>query len=104
MHTDFPNLDYPKLDYLVYYPRQYENYQPITIFNEKEEPMSLTKEYKHDQQSKENKLAIDLDALNEDGTLTAEGKDLLLNILLDDPEIRKKFDKALSDIMKEEDF
>lgn len=100
MYTDFPNLDYQ----LVYYPRQNDNHQPITIFNEKEEPMSLTKEYKHDQQSKENKLAIDLDALNEDGTLTAEGKDLLLNILIDDPEIRKKFDKALSDIMKEEDF
>lgn len=82
---------YPGVDYKV----EYKTFNDNDL---EEEKMSLAKKYLHEKKKEEDKKAIELGALYEDGTLTEEGKDLLLNILLSDPKIREQFDKVLKDI------
>lgn len=68
----------------------------ISQGNIEEDEMSLTKKYLFNKKSAKDRVAIEQGALNEDGTLTEQGKDLLLNLLLQDKDIRTKFDLALS--------
>lgn len=75
---------------------------PMPSFEKEEEDMGLTKQFKFENKTEEDKKAIELEALKDDGTLTEAGKDLLLNILLAEPDIREKFDNAISQIYGEE--
>lgn len=68
-----------------------------------EDKMNLSKAYKFNDKCDEDRRAIDMGALTEDGLLTCEGKDLLLNILLSDPKIREQFDKVLKDLDADEE-
>lgn len=91
-------VSFPKI---AYNPTEYKwEYGTLTT---KEKTMELSKAYKFNKKCKEDRRAIDLGALTEDGFLTCEGKDLLLNILLSDPKIREQFDKALEDIDESEE-
>ena len=74
-----------------------------TSLDDKEEKMSLAQRYLHEKKSATDRLAIDMGVLNEDGTLTCEGKDFLLNLLLQDKDIRTRFDLALGVVKKEEE-
>lgn len=77
------------------------NYK-IAVKN-KEEKMSLVQQYLHKQKNENDKVAIEVGAMNDDGTLTCEGKELLLNILLTDPKIREQFDKAIELLKKDKE-
>lgn len=78
------------------------NYQFIVNNDNKEDTMSLTKDYKRAKLNDDERLARDYGALGEDGTLTEKGKDLFLNILLEDEELKAKFIKAIKKIDEDE--
>lgn len=63
--------------------------------NNKEKEMTLAKKYLFNKKSANEKYAIEQGALDEDGLLTEEGKDFLLNLLLQDEDIKKRFYSAL---------
>ena len=107
-YDDFPVVD--PLPPIRYIPYKWDKDQIIkiinngvTIFDNEEDEMSLIKEYKRAKLNEEEKKARDWGALTEDGTLTECGKDLLLNLLLEDKEIHDKFIKAIDQIDKESD-
>lgn len=77
-----------------------EPYQITYSFN-KEDKMSLAEEDIFNKKNKADKQAVEQGALNKDGLLTEQGKDLLLNLLLQDKDIRTKFDLALATIGKD---
>ena len=91
-------IGFPKI---AYNPTEYK--WEYKTFNLEEEKMELSKAYKFNKKCDEDRRAIDLGALTEDGLLTCEGKDLLLNILLSDPKIREQFDKVLKELDKDEE-
>ena len=68
----------------------------------KEEEMTPTKKYLFNKKSAKEKHAVELGVLDEDGLLTEDGKDFLLNLLLEDEHIKNIFYNALHSI-KEED-
>lgn len=68
----------------------------------KEDKMSLAEEYIFNKKNEADKQAVKQGALNKDGLLTEQGKDLLLNLLLQDKDIRTKFDLALATIEKDD--
>ena len=63
---------------------------------------SYAKKYEMLGKGDEELDAIKKGLLNEDGTLTQEGKDLLLQVLLNDDDIRKRFFEAIS-LIEDED-
>lgn len=73
------------------------------IFLEKENQMSLAKKYVNKNRNKLERRAIEEGLIREDGTLTGEGKDLLLQILLDDKEIKDKFFQAINELTKDKE-
>ena len=68
----------------------------------KEDKMSLAEEYIFNKKNEADKQAVKQGALNKDGLLTEQGKDLLLNLLLQDKDIRTRFDLALATIEKDD--
>lgn len=78
------------------------NFLKFDNLNEKENKMSLAKKYIFNKKDESDKQAIKQGALDEDGTLTEQGKDLLLNLLLQDKDIRTKFNLALTTIAKDD--
>lgn len=99
MYYKHKRMEEKKMDYRVNLPYKIDwDWQGATTLKTKEKIMELSKAYKFNKKCKEDRRAIDLGALTEDGLLTCEGKDLLLNILLSDPKIREQFDKVLEDI------
>lgn len=66
--------------------------------NEENNMSNLTKIYNNLNLSEDEQLARKHGALDEKGLLTEEGKDLLLNILLKDTDIKKKFFDAIKAI------
>ena len=79
-----------------------ENGTPKITIVDKEEEMTPTKKYLFNKKSASEKHAIKLGVLDKDGLLTEQGKDFLLNLLLQDEDINKRFYSALTSI-KEED-
>ena len=73
----------------------------VTTLNNKEDDMSLTKKYANRKRDKKEQLAIDNRLLNEDGTLTYEGKDLLLQMLLE--KHREEFLQTVEELSSKED-
>lgn len=84
-----------------HYPRQ-QIYTYSFFTEEKEKKMSLIKKYLNQKKNDNDRKAIDLGVIGEDGILTPEGKDLLLMILLEDKDIRAKFDDAVAKLSENE--
>ncbi len=74
----------------------------ISYSSNKEDKMSLAEEYIFNKRNEADKQAVKQGALNKDGLLTEQGKDLLLNLLLQDKDIRARFDLALATIEKDD--
>lgn len=94
------------INYPTYWGEHYPSQQVYTykfVEEEKEKTMSLTKKYLNQKKNDNDKKAIELGVMNEDGTLTSEGKELLLAILLEDKDIRAKFDKVVESLLEEEE-
>lgn len=89
-------------DFFINPSKEYKTKSITFETNNKEEKMSLAQQYLHEKKNENDKSAIEVGAMNDDGTLTYEGKDLLLNILLTDPKIREQFDKAI-ELLKEDE-
>ena len=78
-------------------------YKYETKFFDEEENMSLVKKYVNKSRDKKEQKAIEKGLIGEDGVLTCEGKALLLQILLDDKEIRNKFFNAVEELSEDEE-
>lgn len=79
----------------------YELWRYATNFDNKKDDMSLTKKYVNRKRDEKEQLAIDNGLLDEDGTLTYEGKDLLLQMLLE--KHREEFLQTIEELSSKED-
>lgn len=83
-------------------PRKYEYHTYIYEPEKEEKKVSLIKRYVENKRDDDENLAIKMGAFNGDGTLTQEGKDLLLQLLLEDKAIKEKFYQVLDQLHKGE--
>ena len=98
-------INWEKYNYNEYtYPEKTNTTYAYKFLHEpEEEKMTLTKQYLHQKKNSNDRKAIELGVMDDDGILTSSGKELLLTILLEDKEIRSKFDKVVESLLEEED-
>lgn len=90
------------LDGVIYTPDKY-TWTEYKTFNNEEDNMSIAKKYANKNRDKKLQKAIEKGLIGEDGVLTCEGKALLLQILLDDKEIKNKFFDAVEELSEDEE-